>query len=226
MATICPIQLAVLDLAGTTANENGTVRAAALAAVNHATDGQGAENFDEKFRAARGGSKIAMFESLLESTRQAHIAHAIFEQELSRVIEAGTVLPINGAEEAMLALRNMGVTVALTTGFSPELRTLLVERLQWQDMIDFALSPQDVARGRPSPDTALTAALRAKVDDVRAIATVGDTVNDLLAGTAAGAGIVAGVLTGAHTRTQLEQVPHTHLIPSISAFPQLIAAVL
>lgn len=224
MSDIHPIQLAVLDLAGTTANENGAVRTAVLTALDQVTAGRGVTRFEEKFTSARGGSKTTMFETLLGDPAQAREAHAKFEQELTRVIKSGTVRPIDGAEHAMRALRDLGVVVALTTGFSPELRNVLIEQLGWQDMIDFALSPQDVGRGRPSPDTALTAALRAGVDDVRAIATVGDTVNDLLAGTAVGAGIVAGVLTGAHSREQLEEAPHTHILPSIAELPRLVEA--
>jgi len=53
----------------------------------------------------------------------------------------------------------------------------------------------------------------------RSVAAVGDTASDLLAGSAAGVGWNIGVLSGAHDRTHLEGVPHTHLFPSVADVP-------
>jgi len=50
----------------------------------------------------------------------------------------------------------------------------------------------------------------------------GDTTSDLVAGSRSGASIVAGVLTGAHTRDELAEAPHTHLLDSIADFPALV----
>jgi len=79
-------------------------------------------------------------------------------------------------------------------------------------------------RGRPHPDLVLAAVLALEVDDVGAVAVVGDTASDLLAGTRAGASVVAGVLTGAHGRAELEAAPHTHLVDSVAEFPALCRA--
>jgi phosphoglycolate phosphatase-like HAD superfamily hydrolase len=77
-------------------------------------------------------------------------------------------------------------------------------------------------RGRPYPDLALKALMACEIDDVRSLAVAGDTANDLLAGWRAGAGVVAGVLTGAHSRTELEAAPHTHVLASIAELPTAI----
>ncbi|WP_461031765.1 HAD hydrolase-like protein [Streptomyces mayteni] len=61
-------------------------------------------------------------------------------------------------------------------------------------------------------------------DSAAHIAVVGDTSNDLLAGTCAGAGIVAGVLTGAHRREQLRHAPHTHILDSVDGLIPLVDA--
>ncbi len=68
----------------------------------------------------------------------------------------------------------------------------------------------------------LTAVIRLEIDDVRQVAVVGDTTNDLLAGWRAGAGIVAGVLTGAHGRPDFEAVPHTHILESVADLSGLV----
>jgi phosphoglycolate phosphatase len=112
--------------------------------------------------------------------------------------------------------------LCLTTGFSPATRDRILDALGWRGLVDLALSPADAGRGRPWPDMILTAVLRLRIDDVAEVAVAGDTTSDLLAGTRSGASVVAGVLTGAHTRDELAEVPHTHLLDSIADLPALI----
>lgn len=221
-----PITLAVIDLAGTTASENGAVRQAALTAVEEVTGCPAASEFDAVFAGARGGAKTAMFEALLGNPGRDQVlrAHGIFETELERLIHAGRVRAIPGAATVFGQLQALGVKVALATGFSARLREILLDHLAWTDVVDLALSPEEVGRGRPAPDTILSAILRLKIDSVRNVAVAGDTVNDLLAGTRAGASVVAGVLTGAHERTALETAPHTHILDSIADLPGLVEA--
>ena len=119
-------------------------------------------------------------------------------------------------------LREAGVKVVLTTGFSPVTRDRLITSLGWEELVDDALSPADAGRGRPAPDMILTAMLRFGIDDVREIAVAGDTTSDLLAGTRSGASIVAGVLTGAHTREDLQTAPHTHILNSVTELPGVL----
>jgi phosphonatase-like hydrolase len=112
--------------------------------------------------------------------------------------------------------------ICLTTGFSPATREHIVSVLDWKGMIDLALSPADAGRGRPWPDMILTAVLRLRIDDVAEVAVVGDTDNDLVAGSRSGASLVIGVLTGAHSRSDLTSVPHTHIIDSVADLPALL----
>jgi phosphonatase-like hydrolase len=131
-------------------------------------------------------------------------------------------VPLPGATEALARLRDQGLRVCLTTGFSAHTQRRILDVLGWDTLTDLALSPADVARGRPYPDMVLTAVLRLGVDDVRQVAVAGDTVSDLLAGTRAGAGLVAGVTTGAHDATALATAPHTHILTSIAALPDVV----
>jgi phosphoglycolate phosphatase-like HAD superfamily hydrolase len=61
-----------------------------------------------------------------------------------------------------------------------------------------------------------------EIDEVGAVAVVGDTASDLVAGRRAGAGIVVGVLTGAHDRAELEAVPPTRVLGSVAELPDLL----
>ena len=221
-STTIPIRVAVVDMAGTIVREEGVVEEAfkkALASLGSPLP----PDLNERFHRSRGGSKLAMFADVLGGNPElAARAHAAFEDELVRAIGSGRITPIEGAVEALADLKAMDLKVALTTGFGRRVREHLLATLGWSALADLVLSPEDVGRGRPHPDLVLTALVRMGGDDVREAAVVGDTVNDLLAGTRAGASVVAGVLTGAHRRIELEMAPHTHIIDSIVQFPALL----
>ena len=213
------ITLACLDLAGTTVTDDGVVEAAFRQAVDNPTD-----NDIAVVRSTMGMSKIVVFRNLLDGDEAAaQAANARFEKAYLESLEL--VTPIPGAVDAIYALRVAGIRVCLMTGFSAATRDALLGALDWRDVADLTLTPEEAygRRGRPHPDLVLTAALRLGVDDVRHIAVAGDTVNDLLAGWRAGAALVAGVLTGAHDRATLAGAPHTHLLDSIAELPAVIA---
>jgi len=215
------ITLAVLDLAGTTVSDDGVVTGAFEDVLDEMKIAG-----EERDRAVvyviktMGMSKIDVFRHLVGE--RADEANQIFERSYEGRVRSGEVAPIGGAEVAVEALRATGVRVCLTTGFSPATRDILLDSIGWHDLADLVLSPTDAGRGRPYPDMILAAALRLGVEDVRDIAVAGDTANDLLSGSRAGASLVAGVLTGAHSREQLEEAPHTHIIESVVALPDLI----
>ena len=214
------IQLACLDMAGTTVADDGMVERAfehALVAMS-VDDVRGAMSY---VRQTMGRSKIEVCRALFADEDEAQTANELFEKEYGARCAAGEAQPIPGAEGAIRTMRDGGTAVCLTTGFSPVTRDTLIQALGWTDLVDLALSPADAGRGRPFPDMILTAVLRLNVDDVRAVAVAGDTTSDLLAGTRAGASIVAGVLTGAHDRADLEVAPHTHILRSIAELPEL-----
>ncbi len=224
------IRLAVLDMAGTTVSDDGAVERAFLEAVAPSfSSSPSSPNDDdparalEYVRATMGQSKIVVFRALFDGDEDAaQAANHRFEQAFDAAVGRGEVGPIAGAETALADLRAAGVHVCLTTGFSASTRDHIIDALGWRGAIDLALSPADAGRGRPYPDMILSAVLRLAVDDVRDVAVAGDTTSDLLAGTRAGAAVVAGVLTGAHTRAELEQAPHTHIIDSIADLPAIL----
>jgi len=215
----------VIDLAGTTVRDDGAVEGAfvdALRTVGALRDGRADEELLRVVRSTMGMSKIAVFRDMLEEEGRAQSANAAFEDAYARRVLAGDVDALPGAEDALRELREDGIRIALTTGFSAATRDLLIESLGWANLVDLALSPDSQLRGRPAPDLVLGALIRLQVDDVRAVAVAGDSVNDLLCGHRAGASIVAGVLSGAHDRESLAAAPHTHLLDSISELPALI----
>jgi phosphoglycolate phosphatase len=87
--------------------------------------------------------------------------------------------------------------------------------LGWRPLIDLALSPADVGRGRPWPDLPPNAVLRLRGGSVAELAVAGDTASDVESGLRAGAGLVAGVLTGAGTREEFERAGAPHILDSV-----------
>jgi phosphoglycolate phosphatase len=217
------IRLACLDMAGTTVRDEGVVDAAfrdAMDAVGSPVDETpGALDY---VRRTMGLPKEVVFQGLLGDAGQARSAVAAFDASVLGALAAGRVQALPGAEEAFGRMRQAGVAVCLTTGFTGDVQEALLDSLGWRSLVDLALCPGPGVRGRPFPDLVLTAVLRLEVDDVRLVAVAGDTSNDLLAGQRAGASVLAGVLTGTHGREELEAGPHTHVLDSIADLPDLL----
>lgn len=220
------IQLAVLDMAGTTIRDDGVVAHAflgALASVGHGPDDPEHEARVALVAATMGQSKIEVFRAMFPGDEEkAQAANRGFESSVDEHVAAHGADPIKGAPEALATLRGAGVRICLTTGFSAATQDALVAHLGWRDLVDLTLAPGPGRRGRPHPDLVLAAVMALEIDDVRAVAVAGDTANDLLSGHRAGASIVAGVLTGSHDRAQLEAAPHTHVLASVADLPGVV----
>lgn len=220
------IALAVLDMAGTTVADNGSVEEAfvdAMVEIGIRRTDPIMDRHLDVVRQTMGQSKITVFRRLLDDENRARDANAAFEASYARQVDAGQVSPVEGAEATIVALRDAGIQVALTTGFADATRQAILQALGWTDLVDLSLSPGPRRRGRPYPDLVLAATMACDVDDVRSVAVAGDTASDLLAGTRAGATIVAGVLTGAHNRDTLSAAPHTHILDSVTDLLPVIA---
>ncbi|MGE2726379.1 phosphonatase-like hydrolase [Mycolicibacterium pulveris] len=219
-----PIQLVVLDMAGTTVADDGLViRAFDEAATAVGVPDEGVER-DEARRYVidtMGQSKVEVFRAIFGSEERAQDANIAFEKAYERYVDDG-VIPVPGAADAISQLRSAGVKVALTTGFSRSTQDRILTALGWEEIADLTLCPADAGRGRPFPDLVLTAVLRAGTDDVASVAVVGDTASDILSGRRAGAAIIAGVLTGAHPEEKLRAAGATHVLDTVAELPRLI----
>jgi len=219
------ITVACLDLAGTTVADDGSVLAAfevALADAGIVPGGPGFTEADEIVRATMGQSKIEVFRRILGSEERAQSANHAFEDAYARAVRAGLVSPLPGAVETVTALRAAGIRVCLATGFSPATRDSLLDALGWRPLIDLALSPADVGRGRPWPDLPLTALLRLGGGAVSELLVAGDTPGDIESGLRAGAGVVAGVTTGASGEDALAAAGASHVLESVTGLVQLL----
>ncbi|WP_084536063.1 phosphonatase-like hydrolase [Nocardia yamanashiensis] len=221
------IDLAVLDMAGTTVADDGLVLKAfevAATAAGIPAEGPEREAARQYVIDTMGQSKIVVFRALTGGDEErAQAGNAAFEAAYAEFADAG-VTPIPGAAEAISALRAAGIKVALTTGFSRETQDKLLNALGWNEIADLTLAPSDAGRGRPYPDMVLAAVLRLGIDAVDRVAVLGDTASDIGTGLSAGARIVAGTLTGAHNEDQLRAAGATHVVPTVTEFAQLLLA--
>jgi phosphonatase-like hydrolase len=219
-------KLVVLDMAGTTVADGGLVELAFEAAARELGVEPGSERHDAMLadvRATMGESKITVFRRLFGEEAAAQRANVAFEAAYDRLVGDGHCAPIEGAEATIARLRDAGLTVVLTTGFSGSTQQRIIEALGWQKLVDLALCPADAGRGRPYPDLALAAFLRTGVaDSVTEMAVVGDTGYDMQCGVRSGAGVVAGVLTGAHDAVRLREDGATHVLASVADLSTLV----
>ena len=221
------IQVAVLDMAGTTVADDGlVVRAfeAAASAAGLPAEGPEREQARRYVLDTMGQSKIVVFRALFGTEERAQRANAEFERAYAELIDNGHATPIDGAADAITDLRAAGIKVALTTGFSGTTQDKLLAALGWQHLADLALAPGGGIRSRPYPDLVLTALMRLGADGVGNIAVLGDTSTDVDSALRAGAAIAAGTLTGAHSEEELRAAGATHVVGSVVDFADLLLA--
>lgn len=210
------IDLAVLDIAGTTVQEHGLVYKALTDTVIAA--GGSADDVGEWM----GADKYEAISSMLGRS-DVDMEFKDFHERLAKYYAQTPPTPLPGVPEALAWLRSNGVKVALTTGFDRPVVDGLLDVLGWREgVLDAVVCVDDVKAGRPAPYMIFKAMELTGTRDVRRVLTAGDTVRDLEAGNNAGAAFVVGVLSGSQTAEELSAVRHTHLLSGVSEIPALV----
>jgi HAD superfamily hydrolase (TIGR01509 family) len=126
--------------------------------------------------------------------------------------------PIAGAQAALAALREMGLSLALVSGFSRPTLEGIINPLGWGRKIFAAVvSGDDAPRPRPAPDLLLAAAGRLCLPASACLA-VGDSLYDLRSAAACGMAF-AGVLSGAQAGELATLLPEGHALASVADLP-------
>ncbi|MFF0410402.1 phosphonatase-like hydrolase [Kitasatospora sp. NPDC004745] len=221
------IELAALDMAGTTVNESGAVYRALRTAVER-TGVAVAETDLQTWMGTDKREAIAALVRLGGGTPTPELveeSYAAFAEYLREAYRATPPQAIPGVEAALAELRRRGIKVALTTGFSDDVAYPLLESLGWSTgeggNLDAVVTSDEVPRGRPAPYMIHRAMEKTGVVATSRVLAAGDTVVDVEAGSNAGAGVVVGVLTGELTRADFEGHPHTHVLASAADIPGL-----
>ena len=115
VAMTARISVACLDMAGTTVADEGSVMSAFRAAMEQFGLVPGAPGYDratEIVRVTMGQSKIEVFRRILGDESSAAAANSAFEERYARIVGAGEIAPLPGAEQTLGALRDAGIRSA------------------------------------------------------------------------------------------------------------------
>ncbi|WP_138444057.1 HAD-IA family hydrolase [Sinomonas susongensis] len=218
------IRLAVLDLNGTTVVDGGAAeRAIAEVLGTFGISGERLEAALAMSRRSAGLDRAELFERIFpDDAESARAASRAFAVAYDRMITAGCLSPVPGAEETIHVLREHGVKVCLATGFGRHTQNSVLDALGWMGLADLSLCSEDAGRGRPYPDMVLTAVLALDLDDVREVLVAGDTTADITSALRAGAGAAVGVLTGAQMAGELRAAGATAVVSSVADLPSLL----
>jgi phosphonatase-like hydrolase len=196
------VELICFDMAGTTVLDNGLVLEAFRRTIEDLeVSPEEAESAEAYVIETMGQSKIDVFAALFGE--RASTANEAFERNFVESVQELGVSEIPGARSTVETLRDVGLQVALTTGFSPATREALIDVLGWGDLFELRVSPADAGRGRPAPDMLWWCALKSQITGASSLMVVGDTASDMVAGLRAGAGYCVGVLSGNDDQARL-----------------------
>lgn len=217
-----PIELLVFDMAGTTIDEQNAVYKSIHQALNEA----GYQcSLDTVLEIAAGKEKRQAIKDVImylngdgSFDTAIDAIHEDFKQKLDRVYANGIARPMPDAVAVFEALRAKNIKVALNTGYSREIATLLMRQLDWAvpQTVDALVTASDVTQGRPHPDMIWEAMRLVGVADPKCVAKIGDSAIDIEEGHRAGCSLVAGVLTGAQTYEQLATAKPTHIFKNLT----------
>jgi phosphonatase-like hydrolase len=220
------LEMVAFDVAGTVLNDDGLV----INAFKKAFEASQPElwpihgvEWTQYALDTMGQSKIHVFTTLLGDSEQAYKANAAFEEAYMNEIAETGATPIPGAKDVISFLKEIGVKVALTTGFSRTTLDSIITELGWGDLIDASITPSEAGRGRPEPDMLIKVAEMLGISSPQNVIVVGDTAADMQAAIAFGAGKAIGVLTGAHKEEQLREAGATSVVNSVFDLKSLIS---
>jgi phosphonatase-like hydrolase len=236
-----PIKLVILDMAGTTVQDQHEVELC----FKQAAIKNGLQASDERILALQGYAKLLVFRMLWEEQlgkgasqieANAQKSYQDFTAILENHYKTNPIYPTEGCLELFSYLHQNGILIALTTGFYRKVANIILDKLGWGQSLNgnymnlqnkkgihISVTPDEVGgNGRPAPDMIEYAMKMAGIQDRAEVINIGDTPVDLLFGKNAGVRLALGVCNGTHTREQLISYPNDGLLEKISDLIDII----
>ncbi|EJL75092.1 HAD-IA family hydrolase [Chryseobacterium populi] len=219
------IELLVLDMAGTTINEDNVVYKTLMNAVN---DYGYQVSLEKVLSSCAGMEKLEAISSLLkEIGGKEEEAPAIFESFSDQLKEAYrnlNVQPINGVENFLIKMRSGNKKIVLNTGYTSEIAQQLLDKLGWKENrhYDALITADDVSESRPSPEMIYLAMKKFNIIEPEKVLKAGDSVIDIEEGKNAGCGLTIAVLSGAQSKTELEKSNPDYIFNTISEAEEIL----
>lgn len=209
MQNFSSIRAVILDWAGTTVDHGSIAPATAFSEIFRR---RGIEIIMDEARGPMGKSKREHIASIANVPRVAALWHDRYGQKpsdsdiqsmydefipLQKTLLATHSNVIPGVPDAVQKLRDRGIKIGSTTGYSRELMEIVIPIAASQGFApDFVICSDDVPTGRPAPWMNFTAAQMLGVYPMHSILVVDDTPIGIEAGINAGAVTIAVSRTG------------------------------
>jgi phosphonatase-like hydrolase len=215
------IRLAIFDVAGTTVKDDGLVLKAfqrAISTVGVATGSPKMEAMSDYVNSTMGERKIDVFLHIFDGdTNKAHLVHEAFISSYLNLVKDGELEEFDGITPFFDELHAQNIGIALTTGFPREILDVIIDALNWRNLIDVSVAASEVGQGRPAPDMIFKAIQRFGAENGIQLSAadavvIGDTKSDMQSGVTSGALSVVGVTSGAHSKEDLFAAGATDVI--------------
>lgn len=222
------IKLVVLDMAGTTVDEDNVVYKTVQQVIN---DKGFNVSLEEVLAHGAGKEKHQAITDVLNACTTstdipnvASEAFANFKPTLKLAYEQLEVKTFPGVKEMMELLRRKGLFVVLNTGYDRNTASSLLQKLGWEvgKDIDGLVTADDVSNGRPRPDMIHKAMELCAINDPKEVLKAGDSTIDIEEGKNADCRLTIGVLTGAQNEGQLRTAKPDHILPSLATLPEIL----
>jgi phosphonatase-like hydrolase len=221
------IKMAVLDMAGTTVTDDGSV----ANAFKNAFVKNGYAISLEDTHPFMGVKKIVAVRQMLEqlgeefTDEDVEDIHTDFVDEMIDFYEYDpSVKPFSDTEEVFEQLKEKGIRVTLNTGFPRVIADTIINRFQWKEksLVDDYIASDEVETGRPTALMIWELMQRAGIEDPAEVVKVGDTFIDIEEGKNAGCKYVVAVTTGSGSEEELKAYQPTHILNSLSELPGIL----
>jgi phosphonatase-like hydrolase len=207
------VELVIFDMAGTTVNDVIDGVPLVLKSYDEAFRRYGVEVPMKILNEQRGRDKLTVIREF-----GGEKAQEIFDFFFEVLMEnTGRVKEMPGACETFKSLRELGVKIALNTGFPKEVAKGIIENLGWKrnKIIDFWICSEMVGISRPDPAMILEIMERLGIKDTKKVVKVDDTAKGIEEGLRADV-ITIGVITGTQSRERLEAANPADIISNVA----------
>ena len=222
------IKMVVLDMAGTTVNEDNLVYKTVQKTINE--EGFKVTLNDVLKHGAGKEKHQAITDVLTACTNEADVKttaeriFAKFKPALEKAYDESDIKAFDGMEAFFEKLRNHDIKVVLNTGYDLKTASKLMQKLGWEEgnQIDALITSDDVVNGRPHPDMIKMAMAQFGIVNPNQVVKAGDSEIDIIEGKNSGCGLTVGVLSGAQNREQLEAAAPDYILQNVTELTAIL----
>ncbi len=223
------IDAVVFDMAGTTIDEGKTV----YRCVQEAIACFGYDyNLEEVVGRIGGmnkkeGIRLLMNNQSEVSEADVDNAFELFREKVEQAYRTDdSVKEKTGATRLFRFLKDHEIKVVLDTGYYRSTADILINKMDWQaeNLIDFSITSDEVAKGRPEPLMIEKMVAYFDFENAGKVIKVGDTRSDIEEGHNAGCYAVVGISSDQYSRQDLLDMGATHAIDELAELKEIITA--